>query len=148
GAAIWARPRARMSRSATGWRTSRRASSARSRRRARGRRRADDPRTAPARHAVGRILFYDSARPPPYSSESLLVPGSRIGGAEASVVRVAEELSRRHQVLVAQHNRTRQERSDGREVRWVTKQEGLDVSLKPDAIVVQRKVGDLPLLRR
>jgi glycosyltransferase involved in cell wall biosynthesis len=97
---------------------------------------------------VSRILFYDSGCPAPYSSESLRIPGTRIGGAEATVVRVAESLSERHLVSVGQHNRTRAERSAGGDLQWLPRTEALDSSLRPDAVVVLRRVGDLPLMRR
>jgi len=97
---------------------------------------------------MSRILFYDSACFVPYSSESLRVSGSRIGGAEATVIRVAEELSGRHQVSVAQHNRTRHESSAERNLQWLTKPEALDASLDADVVVLVRHVTDLPLMRR
>jgi glycosyltransferase involved in cell wall biosynthesis len=93
------------------------------------------------------ILFYDSACPAPYSSESLLISGSKIGGAEGAVVRVAEQLSDRYRVSVGQHNRTKHEQSEGRNLQWLTKKEAMDASLDVDVIVVQRRVGDLPFMR-
>lgn len=93
------------------------------------------------------ILFYDSACPAPYSSESLRVSGSKIGGAEGAVVRVAEQLSDRYRVSVGQHNRAKHEQSEGRNLQWLTKSEAMDSSLDVDVIVVQRRVGDLPFVR-
>lgn len=93
------------------------------------------------------ILFYDSACPAPYSSASLLIPGSKIGGAEGAVVRVAERLSDKYRVSVGQHNRTKHEKSEGHNLQWLTKGEAMDSSLDVDVIVVQRRVGDLPFMR-
>jgi len=94
------------------------------------------------------VLFYDSACPIPYSQEMLLVPGSKIGGAEATIVRVAEGLSDRYRISVGQHNRTTHEQYPGRNLAWLTKEEATDSSLDVDAVVVQRRVGDLPLMKR
>jgi glycosyltransferase involved in cell wall biosynthesis len=95
---------------------------------------------------MSHVLFYDSACPSAYASESLLASGIRIGGAEATVVRVAEELSQHHRVSVAQHNRTRREKTEGRELFWMPEDEA--TGLDPDAIVIVRRVGDIPRLRR
>lgn len=52
-----------------------------------------------------RILFLDLTCPKPYDSSTLLA--EPLGGTEATVIRVAEALSRHgHRVVVGQHNRT------------------------------------------
>jgi len=94
------------------------------------------------------ILFYDSACPLPYSQETLLIPGSKIGGAEATIIRVAQGLSDRYRVSVGQHNRTNHEESRNRNLAWLTKEEATDSSLNVDVVVVQRRVADLPLMKR
>ena len=94
------------------------------------------------------ILFYDPACPAPYSSESLRLPGSKIGGAESTVVRVAEHLSRKYRVSVGQHNRSKHEESQNYNLEWLTKREATISSLNPDIIVIQRKVGCLPFMKR
>jgi len=97
---------------------------------------------------MNHILFYDSACPFPYSQEMLLIPGSKIGGAEATIVRVAEGLSDRYRVSVGQHNRAKHEQYPDRNLAWLTKKEATDSSLNVDVVVVQRRVADLPLMRR
>src|SRR5215216_1490875 len=92
------------------------------------------------------ILFYDSVCPAPYSSASLGVPG-KIGGAEASVVRVAEQLSSRYRVSVGQHNRETTEQSAVLNLQWLTKKEALEPSLDVDVAIIHRRVVDIPLLR-
>jgi glycosyltransferase involved in cell wall biosynthesis len=94
------------------------------------------------------VLFYDSACPSPYASESLLGSGTRIGGAEATVVRVAEQLSLRQKVTVAQHNRTKLERTAGKDLEWLPSEDALRPPVAPDAIVILRRVGDVRRLRR
>lgn len=93
------------------------------------------------------ILFYDPACPAPYSSESLGFPGSKIGGAESTMVRVAEHLGQKYRVSVGQHNRSRHEESRVCNLQWLTKREATSSSLNADIIVVQRKVGVLPFMK-
>lgn len=93
------------------------------------------------------ILFYDSACPAPYSSKSLLISGSKIGGAESTVVRVAERLSEKYRVSVGQHNRNEAEESPDCNLRWLTKRQAMDSSLDVDVIVIQRKVSALPFVK-
>ncbi|MCC5625113.1 glycosyltransferase family 4 protein [Nostoc sp. CHAB 5715] len=93
------------------------------------------------------VLFYDSECNFPYSSESLLVSGSKIGGTEGSVIRIAEGLSKRYRVSVGQHNRIKHEKSTDHNIHWLTKKEATDSSLDVDVVVVLRRVGDLPLMK-
>ena len=51
-----------------------------------------------------RILFIDAGCPAPYDERSLMA--GALGGTEGTVVRVAEELAKRHQVTVAQTGRS------------------------------------------
>lgn len=51
-----------------------------------------------------KIAFVDAKCPSPYDSEILLNRG--LGGTEATVIRIAQALSQRHDVTVLQHNRT------------------------------------------
>ena len=82
-----------------------------------------------------RILFFDPACPSPYTAGDLNAPPGALGGTEATVVRVAEKLGECHDVIVAQHNRTRDAASD--RVRYMgpegCEQPGLD------AVVVVRR---------
>ena len=94
------------------------------------------------------ILFFDSACPFPYSQDTLLIPGSKIGGAEATIIRVAQGLSDSYRVSVGQHNRTTHEECPGRNLAWLTKKEATESSLNIDVVVVQRRVADLPLMKR
>lgn len=50
-----------------------------------------------------KIAFVDAKCPAPYDSETLL--NRSLGGTEATVVRIAQALSQRHDVTVLQHNR-------------------------------------------
>jgi glycosyltransferase involved in cell wall biosynthesis len=97
---------------------------------------------------MNHILFYDAACPSPYSSASIHTPGSTIGGAESTLIRIAERLSEKHRVSVGQHNRTKHEQEPGDRLQWLTKKEAMDPSLAVDSVVVQRRVGDLPLVKR
>ena len=50
-----------------------------------------------------KLVFIDPKCPTPYQSDTLRSQG--LGGTEGTVVRIAQGLSRQHQVLVLQHNR-------------------------------------------
>lgn len=92
-----------------------------------------------------RILFYDPLTAFPYDAELMKKRG--IGGTESSVIRVAEGLSRSHEVAVAQ--RAREEPAVGNpRLRYVP----LDFptpfqASPPDWVVVLRKHRSVPKLR-
>jgi glycosyltransferase involved in cell wall biosynthesis len=93
-----------------------------------------------------RIVFYDDATYAPYSEASLEVGGNGIGGAEASVARLAVKLSEEHHVTVAQGCREQPEGS-GR-LQWLGLKDGRRELARADAIVIVRKPRHMITARR
>jgi glycosyltransferase involved in cell wall biosynthesis len=80
-----------------------------------------------------RLLVIDPVCPGPYDSTTLNSGG--LGGAEATVVRVAEKLAEKHEVIVAQRSRS------GPEARHGARYVGFDALGqvgRPDAVIVLR----------
>ncbi|HSN70818.1 MAG TPA: glycosyltransferase family 4 protein [Steroidobacteraceae bacterium] len=83
-----------------------------------------------------RILFCDPVASSPYDERVMAERG--LGGTEATVVRVAGELSKRHEVVVAQSARTSPE--TGGRVRYVPLDgEDMGVDATPDCVIAVRK---------
>jgi len=93
-----------------------------------------------------RVVFYDDLALAPYSAATLDVASNGIGGAEASVARVAIKLSEAHQVTVAQRRRHHSEGSDL--LRWIPLAEARDELARAHAIVVVRKPRHMITARR
>jgi glycosyltransferase involved in cell wall biosynthesis len=93
---------------------------------------------------MGTLLIVDNACPKPYCPEVLRTEG--MGGTEATVVRVAEGLGSTHRVLIAQHNRRKEDT-----VRFKAVYSGmqvLDEVQAPDVVVVLRSFEWLADARR
>ena len=93
-----------------------------------------------------RIVFYDDAAIAPYSEASLGVGPNGIGGAEASVARVAVKLSEAHRIIVAQHGR--QEAEGCERLQWIPLKGARDELERADAIVVLRRPRHMITVRR
>ena len=93
-----------------------------------------------------RITFYDGAAEAPYSEASLDMPDNGIGGAEATVARIALKLSEEHHVTVAQRGRQTSEGSA--RLRWIPLEAGGESIARADAIVVLRKPKHMVTVRR
>lgn len=93
-----------------------------------------------------RIVFYDGASAVPYSTASLDIPDSGIGGAQASVARVARRLALHNQVTVAQRSRQVPEVSP--RLQWIPANQSPDEISSADAIVVLRRILDTTFIRR
>lgn len=87
-----------------------------------------------------RILFIDPVAPGPYDLTTLREQG--LGGTEATVVRIAEELGIDHDVIVAQKNRL----SESHEGRYTPLKPGY-MSQKWDAIILLRNPASLAFIR-
>jgi glycosyltransferase involved in cell wall biosynthesis len=86
------------------------------------------------------IVFYDAASPAAYSSDSLCLPNNGIGGAEATVIRVAEKLAEKHEVIVAQSARLNPDSSERSQIRWISTRDVDSEILRSDVVVVQRRI--------
>jgi glycosyltransferase involved in cell wall biosynthesis len=93
-----------------------------------------------------RIVFYDDATFAPYSDASLEVGANGIGGAEASVARLAVKLSEAHHVTVAQ--RFREESEGSGRLQWIALKDGRRELARADAIVIVRKPRHMLTVRR
>ena len=87
---------------------------------------------------MGKIVFMDGIYPGPYDIHSLTRPMARIGGTEGTLLRIADKLSKTHEVYIAQRARKGLEEIQG--IRYL----GLDLDSlsaisSPDAVVVLRK---------
>lgn len=92
------------------------------------------------------IVFYDAATLAPYSEGSLDVAANGIGGAEATLARVAIKLSQEHRVTVAQARRTVAEGST--RLRWIPLAGSHDELSRADAIVISRNPRHMLTARR
>jgi glycosyltransferase involved in cell wall biosynthesis len=88
-----------------------------------------------------RLAFLDGASPGPYDAESLRTGGSRIGGAESTLARVALALSKWHEVAVVQTIRTEDHAASGG-IPWLSLHAGRSTLKAAEFVVVQRRVVD------
>ena len=81
------------------------------------------------------ILFYDAATPTVYTRATL--NERALGGTEATVARVAEGLAPLHTIYLAQHNRSKKEECEEKNVRYIS----FDTAhqLTPDAVILLRQ---------
>lgn len=92
------------------------------------------------------IVFYDAATLTPYSEASLDLAANGIGGAEATLARVAIKLSQEHRVTVAQHGRTVAEGSS--RLRWIPLAGSHAELSRADSILVSRNPKHMLTARR
>lgn len=81
------------------------------------------------------ILFYDVATPHPYTNETFLQGG--LGGTEATIVRVAHQLKKKHTIYIAQHCRKTEDNQIGDGVHYCSLETAN--ALSPDVVVLLRK---------
>lgn len=82
-----------------------------------------------------KILFVDNKSSENYDFS--YIQSNSLGGTESTVLKIARELAKEHQVTISQINRTTDHQEQG--VRFIHRQQGLAESTAPDKIIILRK---------
>ncbi|MET0370971.1 MAG: glycosyltransferase family 4 protein [Sphingobium sp.] len=92
-----------------------------------------------------KILFYDSVAPRIYRPGTIDGSASGIGGAEATLVRIATRLATMFDVSVVQPGATASVVEDG--IKWLSNKDGRKAIRSADVVIIQREAVDAYKIR-